>query len=231
MANPYKICSCGGDIDFDTLKCLKCNKDYISSSYELTATEITRLKKQVEDSKWGIIAEKHGLRPIGLKILIKEDEFKSRYDCSTCGGKGHTNEICPVCKGTKNEIMHDEQLQEDVMRPCRGCTIRGERTISYGYRFCPTCNGKQGTIILTDDSKKRPTTGVILSIGNKVTEWKIGQHVIYNNYTGTEFHLEQVVLRVMLEDDVLCEYRILNKNKTGQPQEIDLHADLKEAGV
>lgn len=185
-------------------------------------------KHYASKDSWAIVAEKHGLRQRGQKILIQEDPYKSRYDCSDCKGTGHTDEICTLCKGDKFEVVFDEQLNEDVRRPCRGCTVMVERNISYGKKLCPTCKGRQGVLIMTDDSKKRPTTGTVIAIGDKVTEWKVGDKVIFNNYTGTAFELENTPLRVMKEDDVLSEWKPL---KNGQFEEVDLQADLKEAGI
>jgi len=39
-------------------------------------------------------------------------------------------------------------------------------------------------IILTDYTKKRPTSGTILAIGTKVDEFKIGQRIIYGEFSG-----------------------------------------------
>ena len=43
---------------------------------------------------------------------------------------------------------------------------------------------KIGSIILTDFSKKRPTTGTIIAVGNKVEERKVGERVVYGEFTG-----------------------------------------------
>lgn len=47
-----------------------------------------------------------------------------------------------------------------------------------------------GGIILTDYSRKRPTTGTIIGIGDKVTEFKVGMRIVYGEFSGIKEKME-----------------------------------------
>ena len=42
----------------------------------------------------------------------------------------------------------------------------------------------KGGIILSDFTKKRPTSGIIIAIGSKVQERKVGERVSYGEFSG-----------------------------------------------
>jgi co-chaperonin GroES (HSP10) len=165
------------------------------------------LKEVLDPAHWAIIKETEALRAIGHRILVLEDEFKSGYECKDCDGTGHTDVICVHCKGTGLwKGKHDNG-------PCPDCEVgtAGTRK-SLGFELCPTCKGRSGMIIVPDDAKRRPCTGVILSKGSDVTEFTVGTRVLYTNYTGTDFEIAGgIKLRIMLDHDVMAEYKKLKK--------------------
>lgn len=174
-------------------------------------------KRNFDDPKfWGIINAHTptplALRPIGLRILILEDPFKSRYECKTCKGKGHTNETCPQCLG-KKYIASKLDGEEST---CPSCTFRGERNIAYGKVFCPDCNGSGGILIIPDDSKKPPTTGTVLAVGDGVLQFKPGDRVLYSNYTGSKFEMDGCTIRLCMEHEVYCEVRSMSKSSVSE---------------
>jgi co-chaperonin GroES (HSP10) len=171
---------------------------------------------KLNPKEWAIIKETEALRAIGDRILVLEDEFKSGYECKACGGTGHTDVKCQFCNGTTLF-----KGQEDG-GPCPDCQIgTSDGRKSLGYELCSVCNGKTGTIIVPDSSKRRPLTGVIISAGRLVTEFRIGQRVLYTNYTGTDFDVKGgIKLRVMRQHDVMCEYKQLKQS-----------ADIDEGGI
>ena len=134
----------------------------------------------------------------GDRLIIEEDKFKSGFECKTCDGDGHTDEVCPVCQGSKIELF------DNVPTRCRACTVgtRDGRE-SYGYKLCPDCKGKGGLIITPETSQLRPSTGVIRSTGPDVKFAKVGDHVLYSNMAGHAIHFKQkVVIRTMREHEV-----------------------------
>lgn len=168
---------------------------------------MTDNKHGLDPAAWAIIKDTEALRAIGHRILVLEDEFKSGYECKDCGGTGHTDLICLHCKGSTFWKGKEDN------GPCPDCEVgtSGIRK-SLGFELCPTCKGRSGMIIVPDDAKRRPCTGVILSKGSEVTEFTVGSRVLYTNYTGTDFEiLGGVKLRIMLDHDVMAEYKKLKK--------------------
>jgi len=180
------------------------------------------------EREWGIIAEKHAIRPIHDRVLILIDPIKTHYDCKDCLGKGHTDEICPNCNGTKLEPRHSKDSEPEA---CRDCTFSGEVTRTYGYRICPVCKGRKGIIAIPENALKRPLTGKIISIGQKVEYFKVGNHVIFTTFTGTEFEIEGIPLRIAVEKDIIGEYKALTKDATQDKIQEEKYEELSDLGV
>lgn len=65
-----------------------------------------------------------------------------------------------------------------------------------------------GGIILTDFSKKRPTSGTIIAVGSKQSERKVGERVVYGEFSGdrrvVSYNGEDKEIFVMTEEDLLA---------------------------
>ena len=63
-------------------------------------------------------------------------------------------------------------------------------------------------IILTDFTKKRPTSGTIIAIGNKIEDFKIGDRIIYGEFSGAKhtinYNNEDTEIFIMTPDDILA---------------------------
>lgn len=134
------------------------------------------------------------------RIIVIEDEFKSGYECTRCEGAGSL--LCENCNGTgKSSISKDAR--------CSQC--QGRKHI-----VCPECKGKtvvQGGIVVPEASERRPTTGVIVSIGPDITKFERNQSVLYTSFSGHVLDLTAydihgrevlVVIRIIQESDILC---------------------------
>lgn len=125
---------------------------------------------------------------LGDRCLIQEDEFKSGYECETCGGFGKAP--CTECGG----------IGTHGVKKCSHCIN--------GLVICPGCNGKGGLIITPDTAQRRPTTGVIVSCGEACKVLVPGQSVLYSNFAGYVIDLYRagrpVTLRILHEPEVLC---------------------------
>lgn len=78
----------------------------------------------------------------------------------------------------------------------------------------------KGKIIIPDKSKRPPTTGKVLAVGENITRTKIGQTVVYGMYSGTALKFKDVpVLRVLTEDEILCEKEGSAEIEQDVPQE------------
>lgn len=132
------------------------------------------------------------------RVIVVEDVFRSGYECSTCNGDMNFGDlshiVCEDCSGTG----------KIGIKKCSGCS--GE-----GRIVCPTCKGKGGVIIIPDDSKRRPTTGQIVSIGDKVTRVEKGVSVLYDSFVGnvmdlsaTDIHGKkfELVIRIIRESEI-----------------------------
>jgi co-chaperonin GroES (HSP10) len=179
-----------------------------------------------DPSEWAVFLETEALRAIGERILVLEDEFKSGYECKDCDGKGHTDVVCKFCKGRRTYKGLDDGGS------CPDCEVgTSDGRKSFGYELCPTCKGQQARVIIPDSAKRRPLTGRILSIGRKVTEFKVGDRVMYTNYTGTDFEIKGgIKVRIMLQHDVMCEHKRLNKSMASPSSGI-INKELSNVGV
>jgi co-chaperonin GroES (HSP10) len=130
---------------------------------------------------------------LGDRILIKEDEFRTGYECATCEGKGYVT--CTTCAGSKHYSIEGHD------RTCTACNEGGQV-------LCPTCEGKGGLIVAPEISQRRPTTGQIVSCGADVKNLKLGESVLYSNFAGYVVDLDRagvkVTLRILHETEILC---------------------------
>lgn len=74
----------------------------------------------------------------------------------------------------------------------------------------------KGGIVLPDTAKEKPQEGEVIAVGpGKLTEdgkriameVKLGDHVIYSKYAGTEFKVDDEELVIMRETDILAKRR------------------------
>lgn len=127
----------------------------------------------------------------GDRILVQEDEFKSGYECETCDGVGRI--VCPECAGSG--AVGTKKFK------CSYCEGNGSLV-------CAECGGKGGILAIPEVSQRRPTSGVVVSIGDKVTRIAVGQAILYSNFTGYVIDLDRagvpVTIRVLHESEILC---------------------------
>jgi chaperonin GroES len=61
-------------------------------------------------------------------------------------------------------------------------------------------------IILTDFTKKRPTSGTIIAKGSKVKERKVGERIVYGEFSGLRRSInykgKDTEIFIMTEDDI-----------------------------
>jgi len=84
---------------------------------------------------------------------------------------------------------------------CAACG--GDKVIT-----CPDCGGKGGILVVPDVSQRRPSTGKVVSVGDKVKYFKVGDNVLYSNFAGHALDLERaghkVVVRILHESEILA---------------------------
>lgn len=138
--------------------------------------------------------------PVGFtaqseNLHILEDSFRSGYECERCEESGKLP--CPDC------VDGTSKLNPEIR--CKTCA--GEKHVT-----CPDCNGKGALLHIPEVSKRRPTTGEIVSVGRKVKYLWLGDKVCYPNFCGEVFDLHgvdgkgrevTVVMRVLKEKEII----------------------------
>jgi co-chaperonin GroES (HSP10) len=168
------------------------------------------------EGSWATIKGQYAISPIyggNGRVLVQEDPFKSKYDCTKCGGKKHLGVVCPRCKGTRYVKGED----------CWECAVDSEYTSgstaskkSIGFVPCNECNGKGGLIVIPEENQRNTTTGTILAVSNReILEVKVGDKVMFTNYTGSPFKFLDVDLRIIIEKDLLGKVKQLKKSVDG----------------
>lgn len=181
-----------------------------------------------EIKHWANIANQYMLQPIyggDGRVLIKVDEFKSKYACTACNGKGHTEKVCPRCNGTK--LTFDGIADA----PCTACAVGQTDGIKrYGYVLCDQCKGKQGTIIIPDTSQKNSESGDVLAISKTgINCLQPNMKVLTATYSGVPFKFMDIDFKIMVEKDVLGILRPLKQNVDGIQQ--GTYAELMNVGI
>lgn len=74
---------------------------------------------------------------------------------------------------------------------------------------CIECGGKGGLLVVAEVSQRRPSTGRVVSTGDKVKYFHVGDNVLYSNFAGHSMDLERaglpVVLRILHETEILAQ--------------------------
>lgn len=64
----------------------------------------------------------------------------------------------------------------------------------------------EGVIEIPDKAKRRPTTGVVVSIGENVPYPQVGQHILYAQFSGTGIQLRgHPAYRILSPEECLTE--------------------------
>ena len=134
------------------------------------------------------------------RMIILQDDFRSGYECSLCMTKGEIE--CENCRGSGKSVV----VKDGKCSACNGS----------GKQICPECKGKGATIIVPQNAERRPTTGTIVSVGERVTTYKRGDSVIYPSFVGHAYdmaaldmqgHEVAATIVIMREEEALCAVR------------------------
>ena len=61
----------------------------------------------------------------------------------------------------------------------------------------------KGGILLTEESKEKPTSGTVVGVGRDVTDIAVGQKILYGKYAGTEVDSDGEKLVIMQDVEIL----------------------------
>jgi co-chaperonin GroES (HSP10) len=120
----------------------------------------------------------------GERVMIQRDTMESAYSCRYCKGTGHTEEVCPTCKGDKVGIDTPEV-------GCRSCQVLGyEREVkrACGFVPCQFClgAGHPAGIVIPESAKSSPISGIVVSCGPRCINLRLGDRVLFSRYSGHE---------------------------------------------
>lgn len=150
-------------------------------------------QNQIEHVPTTYTVGKVGFTACWDKVVIVEDSFTSGYECSVCHGAGKLT--CDICKGSGTHPLNKD------MR-CKSCAGTGKSE-------CDACKGKGATIIIPENAQRRPTTGQIVSAGEKCQRFEEGDSVLFSNFAGHAVKLNhenrEIVLRFLHETEIICE--------------------------
>lgn len=166
-------------------------------------------KKMHEANSYAVIEGRMALEAFGRRVVVREDKFRTGYECKTCDGDGFIDESCGFCKGRGLEVTQDLS-GNDMEVSCRVCKGTGKKV-------CPDCNGKGGLLIAPESSQRRPTTGRVMSVGDECKKLKVGDHVLYGNYAGTLIEFKnKTAVRILGEDEVISKIYSVRGFNMGQ---------------
>jgi len=63
----------------------------------------------------------------------------------------------------------------------------------------------EGKIIIPEKAQRRPTVGAIIAVASDITEWEIGEKIVYGLYSGTVINFKgQPAYRILGRDEILA---------------------------
>jgi co-chaperonin GroES (HSP10) len=156
-----------------------------------------------------------GFAARGERIIIREDEHKSGYECLRCMDKEHR-----TLEGKEVSVLTCEECKGSGKRPKAGnaeLTVKCSDCGGRGFAPCPECGGK-GTstgIIIPDSQKSEPMTGGVVSVGPDAKVYVVGDRVMFPSYAGHRSTIttkekatgrkEKVRVRFIQEGDVIAQ--------------------------
>lgn len=159
--------------------------------------------KDEKDNVIFIVAGKLGLEAIEDKILILIDKFKSGYECRDCNETG-------IYVGCACEKEGRFGIKENG----KVCGFRDACSRQIIGTTCLTCKGSGQTLVMPENARAIPTSGVIVSAGPKCKIRKIGERVLFGAHTGYYLPFKgSAKIRCMREDEPLCKIYAVNTNE------------------
>lgn len=174
---------------------------------------------ETKDNTVFVVAGKLALEAIENKILILIDKFRSGYECKDCNETG----IFVSCEcernGTPGKFV--TRLGE---KPCPYCDGYYEQRRGFS---CKACKGTGSTLVMPENARAIPTSGVIVSVGPLCSVRKIAERVLFGAHTGYYLPFKgNAKIRCMREDEPLCLIHALDNNEQlGDFLQIDEHID------
>lgn len=158
------------------------------------------------------------MEAVGDRMIVVQDDFRFGTECTTCGARdirmiSQTEQrsvvVCEDCAGSGNRLVSLGKSEDEYLKKCSTCD-------GNGWHVCEACKGtgtEAGLIAHPKDREQRPTTGTIVSVGDRVTKFKRGDSIIYPSFVGHFWQLNavdvdgnevQVDVGVMREEEAIA---------------------------
>lgn len=142
----------------------------------------------------------------GNKVIAQNPDFNATAATLTESDKKALPPHFIAMLERKNKEQVEEKIVSGGLMPCTKCQVSDKRggTIISGFQQCTLCKGFGASMVVPEDSMRRPTSGKVVSLGPLCKFLKAGDHVVYSNMMGhaTKFKGKDV-LRVMREDEIM----------------------------
>jgi len=123
------------------------------------------------------------------RLIVLQDEHRSGLECPQCGDKEHRI-LRGGLDGQTESVVDCDNCNGLGKYPKNGLEIRCTHCDGTGKIACPKCDGKGSpTIVLGEKEKDRPTTGYVVSVGENIRNFKLGDHLCYPSFAGHAFDL------------------------------------------
>lgn len=173
----------------------------------------------------------------GFECKACDGEGHTGVKCTACGGNKvvaqNVNFNVAAATLTEEELAklpphfadklrekRKEQDQERIVSggliPCQKCVLKDKRGNAYisGFQPCSICNGIGSSIIVPEDTMRRPTSGIVKSLGPLCKFLQAGDRVVFSNMMGHAInYTHKVVLRTMREDEIMMRLHGTNPEK------------------
>ena len=150
-----------------------------------------------------IVQGKLGLEATSDNILILIDKFRSGYECKDCAETGKY--ISCECERAGHA---GQNRLGGICKYCSGMYLERKG------KTCPSCNGTGTTLIMPENARAIPTSGVIVSIGPRCKSRKVSERVLFGAHTGYYLPFKgNAKIRVMREDEIMCKILAIGNNE------------------
>ena len=173
----------------------------------------------------GLIELGVGLEAVGDNILVLIDSYRSGYECTVCKGTGKLHRV--------SRCVCDPDISDDRLDFPRGSRNRFGaecETCNGSYLemriddvvTCNKCEGKGAILVIPENAKSLPTTGIILSMGPEVTRKGIAlnKRVVCTPHSGVGLPMKgNIPVKVYRQHEPLCVMYNIKKDGTANKDE------------
>ena len=152
----------------------------------------------------------------GLKVVAQNTDFNVNAATLT---EAELSTLPPHFAANLRKKRNEQEEQKIVsggLVPCSKClakTSRGDTYIS-GFEQCQICKGLGASMIVPEDAMRRPTSGVVKSLGPLCKFLQAGDRVVYSNMMGHAINYRHnIVFRTMREDEIMMRLHGTNPEK------------------